>query len=81
MTDGLLKSEELDRHQIADLLGPSVHKEKEADLPDRPPVLNTDSDSKVEASDSETAETTATAGSDTADQDVTNSETSGDKSD
>lgn len=33
---GLIENEELDRHQISDLIGPSVHKEKEADLPDRP---------------------------------------------
>ena len=44
VTDGLMENEELDRHQIADLLGPSVHKEKEAELPDRPPVLNTKTD-------------------------------------
>jgi cell division protease FtsH len=81
VTDGLLKSEELDRHQIADLLGPSVHKEKEADLPDRPPVLSTNSESTEEASDSETAETTATDGKETAQQDAADSETSGDKSD
>ena len=81
VTDGLLKSEELDRHQIADLLGPSVHKEKEADLPDRPPVLSTNSESTEEASDSETAETTAAESNETAQQDVADSETSGDKSD
>ncbi len=81
VTDGLLKSEELDRHQIADLLGPSVHKEKEADLPDRPPVLSTNSESTEEASDSETAETTAADSNETAQQDVADSETSGDKSD
>jgi len=81
VTDGLLKSEELDRHQIADLLGPSVHKEKEADLPDRPPVLSTNSESTEEASDSGTAETTATDGKETAQQNAADSETSGDKSD
>ncbi len=35
VTDGLLEHEELDRHQIADLIGPSVHVAKEAELPDR----------------------------------------------
>lgn len=50
VTDGLLEHEELDRHQIADLLGPSVHKEKEADLPDRPPVV-TDNGSTQSAND------------------------------
>jgi len=39
VTKGLLEQEELDRHQIADLIGPSVHVEKEADLPDRPPIV------------------------------------------
>jgi cell division protease FtsH len=36
---GLLEFEELDRHQIADLLGPSVHVEKESQLPERPPIV------------------------------------------
>ena len=40
VTNGLLEHEELDRHQIADLIGPSVHVAKEADLPDRPPVVS-----------------------------------------
>ena len=39
VTQGLLEHEELDRHQIADLIGPSVHVKKEAELPDRPPVV------------------------------------------
>jgi cell division protease FtsH len=39
VTKGLLEHEELDRHQIGDLIGPSVHIQKEADLPDRPPIV------------------------------------------
>ena len=35
VTDGLMEHEELDRHQIEDLIGKSVHKEKEAELPTR----------------------------------------------
>jgi cell division protease FtsH len=56
VTDGLMKNEELDRHQIADLLGPSVHKEKEAELPNRPPVLNkkTEDESGQQPSEPET---------------------------
>ena len=50
VTDGLLEHEELDRHQIADLLGPSVHKEREAELPARPPIV-TDNGSPSSAAD------------------------------
>ncbi len=35
----LVEKEELDRHEISDLIGPSVHKEKEAELPQRPPIV------------------------------------------
>ena len=69
VTDGLMKSEELDRHQIADLLGPSVHKEKEAELPDRPPVLNTNGDSSEQVSETETPAATETANGDAAKSD------------
>ena len=40
LTKSLIENEELDRHQIADLIGPSVHKEKEAELPERPPIVS-----------------------------------------
>jgi len=40
VAESLVENEELDRHEIADLIGPSVHKEKEADLPERPPVVS-----------------------------------------
>ncbi len=33
VTQGLLDSEELDRREIAELIGPSVHKDREAELP------------------------------------------------
>ena len=81
VTDGLLESEELDRHQIADLLGPSVHKEKEADLPDRPPVLNKESEPTAEVSDSETAEPTDSNDGETAETDVNDPEADTQKSD
>jgi cell division protease FtsH len=35
ITDGLVEEEELDRFQIADRIGPSVHTEREAELPKR----------------------------------------------
>ena len=81
VTDGLLESEELDRHQIADLLGPSVHKEKEADLPDRPPVLNKESESTAEVSDSKTLEPTDSNDDETAEKDVNDPEADTQKSD
>lgn len=49
VTQGLLKHEELDRHQIAELIGASVHVAREADLPERPPVV-----SKLVSGESET---------------------------
>ncbi len=47
MTQGLLKSEELDRHEIEALIGPSVHKARELEkaargnilAPDTPPTI------------------------------------------
>ena len=51
VTESLIENEELDRHQIADLIGPSVHKEKEAELPPRPPIV-TDNGSSKSAADS-----------------------------
>jgi cell division protease FtsH len=51
VTEGLLKFEELDRHQIADLIGPSIHKAKESKLPERPPIV-TDNGSPKGATDS-----------------------------
>ena len=80
VTDGLMENEELDRHQIADLLGPSVHKEKEADLPDRPPVLNQDSESTEQASDSDTTDLAAPESPDSAGTDATDPETDSEKS-
>ena len=80
VTDGLMENEELDRHQIADLLGPSVHKEKEADLPDRPPVLNQDSESTKQASDSDTTDLAAPESPDSAGTDATDPETDSEKS-
>lgn len=49
----LIENEELDRHQIGDLIGPSVHKEKEADLPERPPVVSGPADSSDSADSSD----------------------------
>jgi cell division protease FtsH len=81
VTDGLMKNEELDRHQITDLLGPSVHKEKEAELPARPPVLNPDSVATDPDSESDTPEPTASEKPDTADSDATDSEIDNENSD
>jgi cell division protease FtsH len=56
ITDGLVEQEELDRHQIADLIGPSVHTEREAELPPRREKSgdSESSDSNPEADASET---------------------------
>jgi cell division protease FtsH len=40
VTQGLMRQEELDRHEIRELIGPSVHTEREADLPERPPSVS-----------------------------------------
>jgi cell division protease FtsH len=61
----LVENEELDRHQIADLIGPSVHKEKEADLPDRPPVVLSPSDPNLPIADPQNSDP-STAKSDNA---------------
>ncbi len=51
ITDGLVQQEELDRHQIADLIGPSVHTEREANLPERLPAKEEDAAEESESSD------------------------------
>lgn len=43
LTKGLIEAEELDRHEIENLIGPSVHKEKESLLPANPNVIAPDS--------------------------------------
>ncbi len=53
VTASLIENEELDRHQIADLLGPSVHKEREADLPARPPIVTDNGAAKSSADNAE----------------------------
>ncbi|MFT5300631.1 MAG: cell division protease FtsH [Mariniblastus sp.] len=54
VTQELIVREELDRHQIAEIIGPSVHKERESKLPDRPPVVNeTPAEEATETSESE----------------------------
>lgn len=58
ITDGLVEQEELDRHQIADLIGPSVHTEREAELPARLPTTKNSSEEKNDAAQ-EASETTA----------------------
>jgi cell division protease FtsH len=45
LTRELIDKEELDRHEIADVIGASVHVEKEADLPDKAVTPATDSNS------------------------------------
>jgi cell division protease FtsH len=52
ITDGLVEQEELDRHQIADLIGPSVHVEREAELPDRVEKSDSETDEQSDSSDS-----------------------------
>ena len=49
ITDGLVEEEELDRHQIADLIGPSVHVSREAELPDRDGKLKSSKDKDADA--------------------------------
>ena len=53
ITDGLVEEEELDRHQIADLIGPSVHVSREAELPDRDGKLKSSKDKDAETAASE----------------------------
>ena len=47
VTKGLLEKEELDRHEIKELIGPSVHTQREAELPDRPPIVTDSSNPTV----------------------------------
>ncbi len=61
LTKALVEAEELDRHEIAKLIGPSVHKEKEALLPPpRPKVVSPEQDpDEMPSSSTENAEATS----------------------
>ena len=71
ITDGLVEQEELDRHQIADLIGASVHTEREAELP---PRLEKSADSVENDSESENSKPNNSEANGAASSDPKNSE-------
>lgn len=50
LTKGLIESEELDRHEIEKLIGPSIHKQKESLLPANTNVIAPDSPPTISGS-------------------------------
>ena len=69
VTQGLLEQEELDRREIAELIGASVHVKRESEIPERPPSSNGSvasngsaaGESTSEGSDSDSSESTESA--------------------